>query len=112
LTRSGRGDLSGAARWLHDGLTHARVLQSLPTQLVALEYCAEWLAASGERARAAALWTFVASGPSAERGDGEDAREFVTRLQLSGEEVDAAKRSASTFELDRLVDSLLADFMR
>ena len=104
-----RGELAAAASKLHDGMERARAAGSAPTQMVALNFAAEWLAARSERDRAAALWTFVASHSQAEEGDREEARRALQQLRFTTAESSGAAQAAKHFQMDSLVDALIAE---
>jgi hypothetical protein len=84
---------------------------SVSTKMYALGFAAEWLEASGDRRRAAALWSFIAAHPHVERADREDARQALERLQLDRAASAAAAREAQTFGLDALVDTLMHELV-
>ncbi len=107
-----RGELAAAASRLHDGMERARAAGSAPFQMVALNFAAEWLAARHERDRAAALWTFVASHSQAEEGEREEARRALEQIRFTAAESSAAVQAAKHFQMDSLVDALIAELAR
>jgi predicted ATPase/Tfp pilus assembly protein PilF len=104
-----RGDLALARRRLHEALVRACGRGHLQDMLSALVYVGEWLATSGERARALALWRFVQQHAATEHLDAEEARTLVARLAPGTAELRQARLDAAALELDAATRSLIAE---
>jgi tetratricopeptide (TPR) repeat protein len=104
-----RGNTPAAAALLQQALERTRGLASVPMQLFALSFVAEWFNARGVRARAAALWSFLAAHPQYEAGERADARHALEQLDLTAAEARSVKRAARSFDLDSLAATLIAE---
>ena len=106
-----RGELADAGQELGRAMRLARQSDSAGAQLDILMVCADWLAARGERERAAALFAFIARDRRAEAVERLGAQAQMARLGLTPAESKVAESSAARFELQRCVDELQGELV-
>jgi tetratricopeptide (TPR) repeat protein len=103
------GDAAAVPALLQEALALARSLASVPVQLFALGFVAEWLNGRAERDRAASLWRFLADHPRNEAGDRAAARRALELLALAPGEARRVRNGARGLEIDLLVETLITE---
>jgi hypothetical protein len=105
-----RGERDLGRRWLREALLRARRREHVPDLLAVLVAVAELLLCAGERERAIALLTLVASHPHTESGERHDAGRLMAALAPAPTETEAAQRLVHNLQFDSLIEALIGEF--